>query len=78
MNVLHLFTRCNSDTEISQFMFGSGTSGSQPLKCVLFFLASFLDLYSEKFDFFLFLNGLDCLQCGHFYKGYNLIDKSNL
>ena len=58
MNVVHLFDPDNSEGEIGELIFSFLASGSQDHKLVWFFLASFQDLYSERFDFAFFLNFL--------------------
>ena len=52
MNVVHLFDPDNSEGEIGELIFSFLASSSQQHK----FLASFRDLYSERFDFAFFLN----------------------
>ena len=53
-----LFDPDNSEGEIDKLIFGFLASGSQQHKLVCFFLASFCDLYGERFDFAFFLNFL--------------------
>ena len=65
---MHLFDPDNSEGEIGELIFGFLASSSQQHKLVWFFLASFHDLYSERFDFAFSLNFLGSRQCGHFYK----------
>ena len=69
MNVVHLFDPDNSEGEIGELIFSFLASGSHQHKLGWdFFLASFHDLYSERFDFAFFLNFLGSRQRGHFYK----------
>ena len=70
---MHLFDPDNSEGEIGELIFGFLASGSQQHKLVWVFLASFCDLYSERFDFAFFLNFLGSRQRGHSSKFLNHI-----
>ena len=74
---MHLFDPDNSEGERGELIFRFLASGSQEHKLVRVFLASFCDLYSERFDFAFFLNFLCCRQCGHLYKVFKIIYHKN-